>query len=551
MARLPWFGSTIRYLVGTAAGAILYDKVFLEDAFTRNFRALTAAAQTVIDYKIRFDPDPDKVAEMHTRVANRILRVCQKNGGLYIKLGQGIAAMNHVLPPQYNEVLSLLYDRAPSVPYSRVEKIFMQDFGKRPEEIFSKFEKEPIASASIAQVHRAVLKDGTRVAVKVQKPYIRTQMPLDLLNYRVLVFGFEKVFDLPMYWTVNFTQQNLEKEADFINEGNNTELCAQNIPRNMRQDLYVPKVHWDFSSSRVLTSEWIDGTRLNDMKSLEKQGFKMPDLITKMVKAIAHQIFITGHVHADPHPGNILVRRFNGKPQLVLLDHGLYLTESEKFRQEYCDLWKAIVLLDQRKLAEISTKWGIKDHEMFASAQLMKPFDPNKAVHLQNTSKKDLLKFQMAAKEKVKELLTDSSLIPLELIFIGRSLNLVRANNKMAGSPVNRVSILAEYASIGSKMNSESIRKSLQRYNNANFAKKMIFSVQDSIKETVESISFQSRLMLISLAFQVSQWWRAINSLFGRKTLNLEDALEYEMEKTMKEFGFQYNVDENGMHNAG
>jgi aarF domain-containing kinase len=131
--------------------------------------------------------------------------------------------MNHVLPKEYNQTLAVLQDKAPYAPYEKVEKIFIEEFGRKPSDVFQTFEQTPIASASVAQVHIATLKDGTKVAVKVQKPEIQKHISIDLTTYKWLVWAFEKVFELPMYWTVETTINNLMKEVDFINEGHNAE----------------------------------------------------------------------------------------------------------------------------------------------------------------------------------------------------------------------------------------------------------------------------------------------------------------------------------------
>jgi aarF domain-containing kinase len=128
----------------------------------------------------------------------------------------------------------------------------------------------------------------------------------------------------------------------------------------------------------------------------------------------------------------------------------MYLNCSEEFRRDYCALWKAMVLLDTPRVEAICRSWGISDANFFASLQLLKPFSPqNNAVHLNATTKAEVYEMQIEAYERVKQLLADSQRVPLELILLGRNLNIVRANNKGMGSPVNRVSIMAWFAARG------------------------------------------------------------------------------------------------------
>jgi len=307
------------------------------------------------------------------------LNLCNKNGGLYIKLGQGIAAMNHILPPQYNSILSVLQDNAPRISYKRVEKVFYEDFKLKPHEIFMQFDDEPIASASIAQVHRAILNNGDVVAVKVQKPYIRHQMPWDMFTYSIVLYAFEKLFDLPIYWSFEYTEKNLRKEIDFINEAKNSLMSSFNLKHF--DDIYIPKVHWDYTTSRILTAEWIDGVKLNQKQKIIDYGFSLNKVMESVIKSFGYQIFVSGVVHCDPHPGNILVRPHpdnKNRHQIVILDHGLYITESIDFRRQYCKFWKSLILLDTKEMQNICSVWGINDSEIFASFTIMKPFSPKK-----------------------------------------------------------------------------------------------------------------------------------------------------------------------------
>ena len=205
--------------------------------------------------------------ELHERVAKRWYDVCCTNAGLYIKIGQQIATMNHVLPAPYLKYFSTLHDQAPSVDFATVERIVRSEFeGKGPHELFVDFETEPVAAASIAQVHRASLPDGTKVAVKVQKPEIQHQMPWDLLCFRLLVFGFEKAFDLPMYFCVDGLCEAVRQEADFRTEAKNAQLARRDLNPDPR--FYVPAVHTSCSSKKVLTMEWIDGIKVRACESV-------------------------------------------------------------------------------------------------------------------------------------------------------------------------------------------------------------------------------------------------------------------------------------------
>lgn len=150
----------------------------------------------------------------------------------------------------------------------------------------------------------------------------------------------------------------------------------------------------------------------------------------------------------DPHPGNVLVRhnpKNKRQVQVILIDHGLYIQESEVFRQEYCQLWEALFMLDIPRMTEICEKWGIHDANMFASITLQRPFSGKKAVD-QEIDVKEMYEMQAHMKERIKHFLSDQELFPRELIFISRNMNIVRANNKAVGSPVNRLNVMARWA---------------------------------------------------------------------------------------------------------
>eukprot|EP01111_Echinosteliopsis_oligospora_P018502 TRINITY_DN8526_c0_g1_i1.p1 TRINITY_DN8526_c0_g1~~TRINITY_DN8526_c0_g1_i1.p1 ORF type:complete len:364 (-),score=60.59 TRINITY_DN8526_c0_g1_i1:157-1248(-) len=343
-------------IAGSLGAIYAADYLFNASSLERTLRTGYNGVVIAVDYKLNFKPGAD-FEKLHARTAQRMLNVCLKNGGLYIKFGQQIASMNHVLPVQYQRTFKVLYDDAPVVDYSEIEKIFLQDFGLRPDQIFSEFDEKPVASASIAQVHKARLKDGTQVAVKVQKPNIRKQMNFDLFAYKTQVWLSEKLFGLPLMWSVDYICDHLRQEVDFENEARNAERAWSDIQKSpeLRKDIYVPKVYRDHLSKRVMINEWIDGIRFSDIERVKSSGYNVSSVMERIVSVFAYQIFTTGFLHCDPHPGNIIVRTkphkrsifdYIRKPkpeaQIVLLDHGLYVQESSSFRKQYCVLWKSL-----------------------------------------------------------------------------------------------------------------------------------------------------------------------------------------------------------------
>jgi aarF domain-containing kinase len=336
----------------------------------------------------------------------------------------------------------------------------MEEFGKLPSEMFKEFDEEAIASASIAQVHRATLFDGTKVAVKVQKPSIRAQLKWDLACYKLIVRLFEWNFDLPIYWTVPTTVDAVTSESDFRCEAEYTRRSGELLEDDTG---YVPEIYNDLTTSRVMVMEWIDGVKITDSKALQKLGFSTKQAMENVVKIFSHQLFVTGLVHADPHPGNMFIRAHPANPrrmQVVLLDHGLCIDQREEFRMQYCDLWKSMILMDNAGVRRVCEQWGIGDADLFATMQLMKPFNstaqaqaPQQNVIDRQVNKKDINNFrQSTTKDRIRALLKMTQHIPTELVLVGRHINIIRGVNKMLGIPVNRINVMARYAVRGEQV---------------------------------------------------------------------------------------------------
>ena len=487
------FGKFFRRFIvypGICCGGVLVYDQYTSQRIIRNVRANWVMFRLIYEYKFNWD-DNDLNSDLHRRCATIILDLCRKNGGLYVKFGQGIASMNHILPKEYNEVFQVLHDKAPSVEYKDIKQIILDDLKVDPNVIFKEFDKKPIASASIAQVHKARLHSGEEVAVKIQKPYIQAQVPWDLFCYRILLHIVQYAFDLPLVWSAEFTEQQMLKETDFIEEAMNSQKTQQLLNENinifdypskfqreyntdfikrneiyfnkyikndyLKKHIHVPKLYPQYCSKRILTAEWCDGVKVNDIVSIKKMGYNFSDIMHAVVSLFGYQIFVSGLLHCDPHPGNLLVRnhpKIKNDFEIVFLDHGLYIEEPIKFREEYSQFWQSMFVFDVETLKSLSKNWGVRDVDFFASMQLIKPFSINKGgLVKKKLNRGDIARLHQKAKDKAKFVLNNTKLIPRHIVFVGRNMNLVRANNKDLGSPVNRVNILASYAAQGNTLN--------------------------------------------------------------------------------------------------
>ncbi|XP_059451676.1 uncharacterized protein LOC132182448 isoform X1 [Corylus avellana] len=331
----------------------------------RSSRAISTIACTVVDYKyslhgLPVDSDEylRKLNEVHLRSAKRMLKLCEANKGFYVKAGQFVAAMRQV-PKEYSSTLSSLQDQAVPCHFKAIKQVLISNLGHDLSEIFLSFDEQPIAAASIAQVHRGILKDHQEVAVKVQYPGLEQQMKLDTSTMSFISKYIAWLFpDYRFEWLVTEFAETISSELDFIQEAKNSERTARNFKNN--DFVKVPRVFWEFTTSQVLTMEFCRGHKVDDVEFLKEMGINPTKVAKALVEVFAEMIFIHGFLHGDPHPGNILVspEGRNGFT-LVLLDHGIYKQLDEGFRLDYCELWKALILLDPNKIQQLGEHFGV------------------------------------------------------------------------------------------------------------------------------------------------------------------------------------------------
>jgi len=254
----------------------------------------------------------------HYWSANKFYEAAVKNQGLLIKTGQFLGTRPDVLPDAYVDILSTLHDEVPPESFDNIKRHVERELGRPLSDIFTEFSEQPVASASLAQVHRAVLKDGRVCAVKVQYPGIESIIDIDLANMTFFI-GLLNKLDRSMDY--RFVAQEMRKhiplELDFINEGHNNERIAEDF--RYVDDIVVPDIYWEYSSRRVLTMEYIDGVKITDYAGMKRIGVDPADVAKILVFAFAEMIVKNGFFHADPHPGNLMVLP---GPKLVLIDFG-------------------------------------------------------------------------------------------------------------------------------------------------------------------------------------------------------------------------------------
>lgn len=255
------------------------------------------------------------------RQAVRLREILTRLGPAYIKIGQALSTRPDLLPSVYIDELAKLQDQLPSFSNELAYKFIQEELGKTPDQIYAELSPEPIAAASLGQVYQGRLPTGELVAVKVQRPDLAEKIALDIYILRSLATFFQKRYqEIPTNLVAILDEfaTHLFEEMDYIQEGKNAEQFASLYSE--LTDIYVPKIYWQYTNRRVLTMEWIKGTKLTNPAEIQSQGIDARSLVEVGVQCTLRQLLEHGFFHADPHPGNLLAME-NGK--LVYLDFGM------------------------------------------------------------------------------------------------------------------------------------------------------------------------------------------------------------------------------------
>jgi ubiquinone biosynthesis protein len=310
--------------------------------------------------------------KVHRENARRVLATIEELQGLFIKVGQLISVLANMLPEAFRKELEKLQDRAPPRSYDDIERRIVAELGgRKPTELFSQFSPEPVASASIGQVHVAYLYSGQKVAVKVQYPGIEDIVRTDLSIIRRII-GLLRRFLSDWGWNTiyNEIREMVLEELDYRHEASAIRTIAGNFAG--RKDVVIPQVIDEFSSARVLTTEWMTGTRVGDIQALDAQGVDRKQAARLCVEAYCKQIFVDGVYHADPHPGNILLRPpgpGETGPAVVFLDFGATGRVSQSMRKGIVTFLQGAMTRDVGRIVTALKEMGFisrhADHDVF------------------------------------------------------------------------------------------------------------------------------------------------------------------------------------------
>lgn len=392
----------------------------------------------------------------HQRNARRIEKTIVELKGLFIKVGQTLSIMTNFLPAPLTAGLEGLQDAVPPHPYEDIRIRFLQEFKKVPEELYKSFEKQPIASASLGQVHRAQLPDGTWVAVKVQYPEIERIVAIDLKAMKRIFWLLHMFF--PAYGMKDVYREiavMVRQELDYQYEGKNLETLRDNFKDD--DNFLFPDVFWDYSSGKILTLRFMEGIKINDDKSLKKKGVDLRELATLLIHGYCKQVFIDGVYHADPHPGNLMVRvGDDGKFRIILVDFGAIARISEQMREGISMFAEALIKKDTRHLANSLRRMGFvaKENEEEAFDQLVEYFYSRlSSVKIENFRELNIT--QMNNVEELLELkklkisfrdLMNSFHVPRDWVLLERTLLLALGLTSHLDPTLNPIEIILPYA---------------------------------------------------------------------------------------------------------
>ena len=291
-------------------------------------------------------------------VYERMRLAIEELGPTFIKFGQIASTRTELLPPELIAELHRLQDRVAPVPFSQVKPIFEEYCGCTGD-VFSKIDEEPIGSASIALVYRGELRDGTKVALKVQRPGIPEIIEKDLVILQALAKRVEVVFpDLRVYNPTGMVQDfatQIRKELDFVRDGKNAERLGQNM-KGM-PGIRCPRIYWQYSGARLLVMEYIEGVRIDDVEGIRGFGLRPREIGRKGFYAYMKQIFEDGFFHGDPHPGNLIVTR---EGNLVFLDFGIMGIIRPEKRHTFTNLLLSILENDVDLMIRSLERLGVR-----------------------------------------------------------------------------------------------------------------------------------------------------------------------------------------------
>lgn len=335
-------------------------------AFTKNGLGFLFIKKTVfIKHSAHERILEDAAKERGLSVGERIRKTCEELGPTFIKFGQILSTRTDIITENVARELAKLQDSVPPFPFEQARRVIESEFSDKLENIFGHFYRSPIASASMSQVYLAEIKSGMRVAVKVQRPDIQRTVDIDigiLKSIARFVDKYTKYGELYDFsGMVEEFANVLYRELDFTIEAENMDRFRAN--RGLRDNVTAPEVKWIYTTRKVLTMEHIEGIKITDIKALRQKGIDTDALARTFVDSLIIQMLSDGFFHADPHPGNVIIRE-NG--QIVFIDLGMMGELSEKYKSLLTDMLIGLSVRNTRRIAQAMVDIGIAQEDVYS-----------------------------------------------------------------------------------------------------------------------------------------------------------------------------------------
>ncbi|MFP4134598.1 MAG: ABC1 kinase family protein [Halothece sp.] len=304
---------------------------------------------TAFGVRLLFDKVRGRISQNEQKRAIELREILTELGPTYIKIGQALSTRPDLVPPIYLEELAQLQDQLPPFSNEIAYQFIQEELGSLPKDIYAEISPNPVAAASLGQVYKGKLKTGEEVAIKVQRPDLLRRITIDLYILRKVAFFARnniKRIRSDLVAIMDEFAERIFEEMNYAHEGYNAERFKELY--NYIQDIYVPKIYWEYTGRRVLTMEWISGIKLTNLPAIQEAGIEATRLVEIGVECSLRQLLEYGFFHADPHPGNLLAM---SDGRLAYLDFGM-MSEIKPY-QRY-GLIQAVVHLVNRDFESLA-----------------------------------------------------------------------------------------------------------------------------------------------------------------------------------------------------
>jgi len=394
-----------------------------------------------------------RIKKLHQKNAGRIKNRVQELQGLFIKIGQLISNLSNALPIEFRAPLEELQDKIRAKPYEEVEQTLFLELGKKPEELFTFFERTPLAAASIGQVHRARL-GKEEVVVKIQHANIETIAKADLAILKNLVKLHAFFMNMKgLDHTYDQVQQMIEEELDYQKEATSMQQIATNLKTVPELRIKIPRAFSEFTTPKILVSSFCEGTNVSHLEQLRTWKLDLENIAERLLELYCKMVLVDGFYHADPHPGNILI---NQAGEIILLDFGAVARLSDKMKQAIPELIEAVVRNDTEATVAALKKMGFIGSDKVAQRyveQLVNTFKDFlqeevelDGLNFQNVQlKSGLASFTKLLKKIDLREVSNSIQIPKDYILLNRTIVLLLGNSFQLAPELDTIGVVKPY----------------------------------------------------------------------------------------------------------